>query len=188
MKKLVGHQESFKALPSVSPGLSYWDLSRRLADWNKGVGMPKSLHLRFFCDLQPSNVTSHPAGESVANVLRKGLVQRGWSASDLDNWRDSGWVFICMKNRAALQLVLAEMATKSEWLVQISPNYIPGLVGWIFGWKSSGSPKDIYLNARDLQETVATLGQFSRVLWCWDNIPDDINGSSQPTCLPEKND
>src|SRR6266852_3485433 len=110
--------------------------------------MAISQNATFFSDLHPKTPSEHPPGESIAGLIRNGLLQRGWRATDLDNWRDCGWVFICTKNLGELQLVLAETATKSNWLLQISPTYVPGLIGSLVGKKSSASVEDIFSSAK----------------------------------------
>jgi hypothetical protein len=113
--------------------------------------------------------------------LRNGLIERGWNVTKLDNWRDCGWVCVCSNNHAEIQLVIAQMATKSHWLLQISPNYSPGVIGWLFAKKPSASSDAVYAAARDVHGTISDLDQFSRVHWSWDGEPNDDNSTKEPT-------
>jgi hypothetical protein len=142
--------------------------------------MATSENLRFFYELQPSQAVEHPPGASIANLLRNGLMERGWNVADLDNWRDCGWVFVCKKKHAELQLVLAQMANGSHWLLQVSPKYLPGIVGRLFAKRPSASTNEVYAAAIDVQETVSKMEDLSLLQWCWDDIPDDNNSSSTP--------
>jgi hypothetical protein len=143
--------------------------------------MPTSQNVRFCCELQPENAMEHPPGGSIARLVREDLVERGWNPSELDNWRDSGWVFFCPSKNAELQLVLAPMATPSHWLLQISPKHLPGVIGRLFGRRTSASITDVYAIATDVHETISKLADVTSIQWCWDGVPQDNNSSQEPT-------
>jgi len=43
----------------------------------------------FCCERETDSYYSeHPPGESIARILRSELSEKGWHASELDNWRD----------------------------------------------------------------------------------------------------
>jgi hypothetical protein len=137
--------------------------------------------VRFCYERETDNDSEHPPGESIARLLRSELSEKGWHASELDNWRDCGWVFVCGGKDAELELVLAKMAIGSDWMLQISPRYCPGLLGWILGKKPSAQPADVYAIARDLQGIISGLDGYRHIQWCWDGVPNDNNSTNEPS-------
>jgi hypothetical protein len=142
--------------------------------------MAISQNVRFYCEAQTETDVEHPPGAAIAKVLRRGLMDKGWRVSELDNWRDCGWVFVSGRNDAELQVVFAQMAMRWHWLLQLSPNYLSGFLGRLFGKKPSASPVDVYAAARDLHEIISRLA-CSQIYWCWDDIPNENNSNQEPT-------
>jgi hypothetical protein len=122
----------------------------------------------------------HPAGQRIAEMLRESLAERGWNVSQLLNWRDSGWNFVCKRDGIEVNVILAQMATTSHWLLQISPEYVPGAVGWLMGKKRSASDVNVYEAAKQIHQTISAHGGFTMIEWCWDGIPTEANGSAAP--------
>lgn len=143
--------------------------------------MATSQNMRFIYELQPDESAEHPAGESIAKLLRNGLIQRGWNATTIDNWRDCGWGFLCSNDEAVLRVVIAHMATKSHWLLQVSPKYCPGFIGRLFAKKPSASSNAVYKAAKDVHGTISGLEAFGCVHWCWDAVPNNDNSTEEPT-------
>jgi len=41
----------------------------------------------------------HPAGAVITGYLNRGMSETGWSVATIDNWRDSGWIFRCDREK-----------------------------------------------------------------------------------------
>ena len=149
--------------------------------------MLTSQNVRFFWEAKAnpdferaSQDLEHPPGGFIASFLRERLLQLTWRVSDLDNWRDCGWVFFCCNDRAQLQLVLAQMAASWDWVLQICPKYVPGIIGRLFGKERSATPNDVYEIARSVHEIISMPETYDDIAWCWDSVPNDRNASKTP--------
>jgi hypothetical protein len=139
-----------------------------------------SQNVRFCGTALPGEDFEHPTGASIATFLSTHLMERGWRALELENWRDVGWIFVCSSDKAELDVVLAEMATRSHWMAQISPTYVPGLIGWTRKKKPSASPADILRLAIDVHQILSAQGGYSQFMWCWDGYPDEDRSTPTP--------
>jgi len=142
--------------------------------------MYRSQNVRFCGEISAGSDAEHPPGAAVAGIVRRNLLQRGWKVSEMDNWRDCGWLFVCQMNEARLEVLLVSMAIPHSWYLVISPEYTPRLMGWILGRKPSAMPSDIYALARDVHQILFQVREFGNIQWCWDDIPNDNNSSDEP--------
>src|SRR4051812_45915380 len=102
--------------------------------------MPISQNARFSGKAAIDLEIEHPPGASIAKHLQIGLTKRGWDVSEIENWRDSGWSIICCRATSKLKVVIAKMMSDHEWLLQIAPRYVPGLVGSFLKKHPSATP------------------------------------------------
>ena len=158
----------------------------RCASGTPAVGqqtMPISQNLRFRGDALPDNEFDHPAGGSIARLLRDGLADDGWTASDIDNWRDCGWSISCTRKDSNLQIILAQMASVSQWFLQIGATCRPGFVGRLLGRRAAGGPNDILALAKDVASILSREDRFTDFKWCWDGYPEDDACTSEPMAV-----
>ncbi len=144
-----------------------------------GRNMALSQNARFSVDIISDQTIEHPLGGSIARMLMAGLATRGWEVSDVDNWRDSGWSFTCGRRTLNLQVVLAGTVDSSEWLVQIVPTFVPGVLGRLFGRRASASTALIFAVAQDVHSILLEEGGRD-FKWCWDGYPEEETSTPQP--------
>ncbi len=142
--------------------------------------MAISQNLRFTGKAPPDDEFAHPAGASIARLLRDRLTDRGWTASDIDNWRDCGWSIACIRGDSHLEIVVAPMADVSQWFVQIAAEYRPGIVGRLLGKRATAGPNEILALAKEVAGILLAEGQFTDFKWCWDGYPEDAACTSEP--------
>ena len=142
--------------------------------------MALSQNARFSGDAVPDAEFEHPLGASTARLLRDALAKRGWDVSDIDNWRDGGWSITCCRPTSKLELVIAKMDVGEEWFLQITPSYVPGLVGWFLTKPASTLPEAVQALAQDAFEALSESGRFGNFMWCWDGPPDEVNSTPEP--------
>jgi hypothetical protein len=140
--------------------------------------MPNSLNVRFSGDAVPDAEFDRPLGASIARLLRTGLAQCGWETSDIDIWRDGGWIFSCIREESKLDVVLVKIALEREWVACVAPTHSHLLLGWLFGMKASAPPEVVFALATDVHSILSRQGSFADFKWCWDGFPED--GASTP--------
>lgn len=111
-------------------------------------------------------------------ALREDLSTRGWTPGDFDNWRDCGWAITCQRSGGDLELVVAPTGTPEEWMVQIAPARVPGLLGRALGRLPSATSALCHELATDVHAALS--GRFSRLRWRWDGFPDEEHSTSTP--------
>jgi hypothetical protein len=133
----------------------YWVFSLQCRSFSelqiscKGHSVVISQNARFSGEASPDSEFEHPPGASISKFLRDTLLKRGWQVSEIENWRDGGWSIKCSRPPSELELVIAKMAVGEEWFLQISPTYVPGLVGRLLKKQVSASPNAIQALAQD---------------------------------------
>jgi hypothetical protein len=147
--------------------------------------MPTSQNLRFVGDAAPDAEFGHPAGASIARLLKIGLAGRGWDSSEIENWRDSGWSISCKRDASMLEVSLAQLTDNRHWMLQIAPAAVPGVIGRLFGRSPSAQPTAVLDLALQVHAVLTELGQFCGFNWCWDDYPDEHNSTSEPSQPPE---
>jgi hypothetical protein len=111
-----------------------------------------------------------PLGQETARQLAAGLGEAGWTTSDVDLWRDTGWSFTCVRGTEQLELGLAA-TLRDEWVAQIAPSFMPGWFGRVFrGKKPSASAQAMHALALDAHNALTAMG-FSELRWSWDRPP-----------------
>jgi hypothetical protein len=143
--------------------------------------MPISQNARFTGPASVDREFEHPPGASIARRLSEGLANRGWVASEIDNWRDSGWSIRCGRGASTLELTVAKGAEDDEWFLQIAPAYVPGIIGRLRNKPASATPDDIHALAMDTHDTLTASGRFGGFMWQWDGPPDATTSTPTPT-------
>ncbi|GEM_PF-2005289 len=140
--------------------------------------MPISQNVVFSGRAKPDNEFDHPAGASIARNLKSQLRKEGWITGEIDNWRDCGWSIECIRDDARLQIAFCQME-EGKWMMQISPVFVPGLIGRIFGSAASAQPKDTTLLAKSVHKILEPDG-FANFNWIWDGFPGNPKSTSEP--------
>jgi hypothetical protein len=138
-----------------------------------------SQNATFLGAVSPDAEFDHPEGLPVLRVLREGLRSGTWTLGEFENWRDSGWSVACRRGGSEVELVVASTGTPEEWMVQIAPCKIPGLLGRALGRAASASADQCQEVALLVHPILA--GRFTRLRWRWDGFPDDWNSTAAPT-------
>lgn len=138
-----------------------------------------SQNATFLGPVKPDAEHEHPPGLPIVRVLREELNARSWITGEFDNWRDCGWSIPCRRNGGELQLVVAPAGSPDEWLLQIAPARVPGLLARALGRVPSATPVHCYELATDVHSVLSR--QFARVRWRWDGLPDEENATPAPT-------
>jgi len=138
-----------------------------------------SLNATFLGPVTPDAEFDHPAGLPIVSALLADLSARSWAPSEAENWRDSGWAISCRRGGSDLELVVASTGTPDEWLLQIAPARVPGLLGRALGKVPSATPARCHELASDVHAALS--GRFSRLRWRWDGFPDEANSTATPS-------
>jgi len=142
--------------------------------------MPISQNLLFTGEAEPDEEFDHPAGVSIARLLKEGLTDRDWAPSRIENWRDCGWSIACVRGRNSLQVVVASTTVGCLWILQIAATFRPGIVGRLFGRPATAGPKEILALAKDGGSILSADGRFTDFKWCWDGYPEGSACTSEP--------
>jgi|SRR5579872_5645721 len=134
--------------------------------------MPISQNLRFWADSPADDEFSHPDGAGLMRRLYSRIASAGWLVEEMENWRDCGWSTVCQRGNGKLQIAFASIADR-EWILQIGPEYIPGCLGGLFGWRPSAAPNDIFELALVVHQALASDGLLANPRWQWDGFPDE---------------
>ena len=164
---LVERLKALEAKVADASGLTRWD------------PMAASQNLRFAASIPPDTEFEHPPGYALMRDLPDLLVRSGWSTDKLDNWRDVGWSCVCRRESSEVEIVFAQIP-KGEWLRQISPNCVPGLIGRMFGRTMSATPKDIYDLSLAIHNWISAQDNVSQTNWRWNGFPESANSKSVP--------
>jgi hypothetical protein len=105
----------------------------------------------------------------------------GWTAGEIDGWRDSGWSIGFRQGEREVALVVAAAdGTGGAWALQIAPARVPGLVGRALGKAASATPDDVLELARAAHAVLARDGRFQGLRWLWDGYADDPAAAPEP--------
>lgn len=141
--------------------------------------MPISENLRFTANVPKDTEYDHRPGFDLTRTLAAQLSAKGWSASDIDSWRDCGWYFVCRRSQSELEVVVL-WVERGYWLAQIKPRSAPRFLGRLLGRKPSASVTDVYELALAVHRTLASLNYLGNPLWRWDGFPDEKHSSREP--------
>ncbi len=141
--------------------------------------MPTSQNLKFTATIEKDVEFQHPPGAALMRRLAAELPTEGWNASAIDNWRDSGWSFICRRGSSELSVAISQIQA-DEWMLQVSPQRTPGLIGSLFGSKPSASASDVHDLALAVHRGLSNLQYLRCPQWRWDGFPDEKHSSAEP--------
>ena len=130
-----------------------------------------SQNASFSADLAEA-ADGHPSGAALARLLRDGLRQAGIMASEPDNWRDSGWS-LEVRMESAVQEVVVARARPGEWLIQVAPQPLAGLIQRLFGPAEHPAAATTLQLARAIHQILSADRRVSRLRWRWDGPPRD---------------
>lgn len=120
----------------------------------------------------------HPPGAAIARLLQEGLEQNGWVPEEFDNWRDVGWSIRCQRASSDVEVAFCAMEAK-QWMLQVAPNSVPGLLGRALGNQPSATSDECLALAVVVHEILSRAG-YSDLRWEWDGPPTNAS-SSRPT-------
>lgn len=143
--------------------------------------MPLSLNVRFEGASPPDPEAPHPPGAGIARSLEGALRARGFAVDPADNWRDAGWVLGYGQGQDALDVALAPTGPR-EWMLQVGPRQVPGLIASLLGRKPPDRGGAIYDLARAVGAALTEFG-FVGAAWRWDG-PPRAGDSPEPPPVP----
>jgi hypothetical protein len=141
--------------------------------------MPTSQNLRFAATVPEDAEFDHPAGAALMRRLSAELSTAGWSIDEMDNWRDCGWSVVCRRGSSVLEVVVSQIQD-GQWMLQVSPQRSPGLIGRLFGSRPSASPADVHELAVAVHHALSTLQYLGSPQWRWDGFPDERHSTPEP--------
>jgi hypothetical protein len=140
--------------------------------------VPVSLNVTFAGAAPKDAEFEHPEGASVARLLRDAAQQMGWAVRDLDNWRDVGWSVLCSKGVARLEVVISS-AGQDQWMLQVAPETVPGLVGRALGKQPTASHTEVLDLANVVHHALSEGELYRGFRWAWDG-PPNANSEQEP--------
>jgi hypothetical protein len=141
--------------------------------------MPRSLNLKWAAALCPEDSQDLRPGRWFAAELRRQLSACGWRVAEPGDWRDVGWCLIGTRGASSVSLFMAHLVPGEEWLLQLAPTRLPGLIGRLRGQQPSATPAELLGLARAVHAAFVQLPRVSSVRWRWDGIPDE-HASREP--------
>jgi hypothetical protein len=143
--------------------------------------MPTSLNASFTGAAAADPEFDHPAGASLVRAVQHDVQRQGWVTEEFDNWRDAGWSFMCSRGSARLEVVLSSTGS-DNWLMQVAPATVPGLVGRAFGGKPSATPSDVFDSSKAIHRSMAEGTSYRGFRWQWDGPPTETaDGEPSPS-------
>lgn len=128
----------------------------------------------------------HPPGCFIARLLRESLSSAGWRSAQIENWNDRGWRILCSLDTSSLQIGFMRLGN-GQWMLQISPEDIPGLVGRLLGKRPSADPSQCQALAEAVHGELSSSDLFSGFAWCWDGYPGDQETTERPIAYDKDN-
>lgn len=141
--------------------------------------MPISQNLRFDAAVEKDSEFDHPPGAALMRRLASKLSAAGWNTDEMDNWRDCGWSIGCRRGASQLEVVVSQVEN-GPWVLQVSPQRKPRLIGRLFGSKPSATTTDVHELALAVHEALSTLQYLGSPRWRWDGFPDEKNSTAEP--------
>jgi len=138
-----------------------------------------SQNATFLGPVNPDAEYERPAGLPIVRALRANLSTLNWNTGEFDNWRDCGWSISCRRHGSEMQLVVAPTGSPEEWMLQIAPARVPGLLGRALGRVPSATSVHCYELATDVHTVLSE--QFARLRWRWNGFPDEEHSTAAPT-------
>ena len=137
--------------------------------------MVLSQNASFVGDPPPDPEYNHPPGAALARELQMALRHRGIEVTEIENWRDAGWVISSRQGQRVIDIVFAQDAP-SEWMLQIAPIEEPGFFDTLFK-RGPDYAVDLFHLAQAVAEILPELG-YSRMRWRTNGKPRDGDPSS----------
>lgn len=122
---------------------------------------------------------SEPKGLEIAQILVNHLSDDKFKTSSVENWRDCGWEFKYYSLNVSLTIRIASIDL-NQWLLQIIPSQIPGLISRTLGKKATAEGTDVYELSKKVHNGLNNCG-FRLFQWSWD---DDPRIAKSPTSYP----
>jgi hypothetical protein len=141
--------------------------------------MPISQNLRFAATVREDTEFDHPPGAALMRRLAAELTLAGWITDEMDNWRDCGWSVVCRRGSSDLEVVVSQIQD-GEWMLQVSPHRVPGLISGLFGSRPSATVTDVHELAVAVHRTLITAQYLGSPRWRWDRFPDDAHSTPEP--------
>jgi len=141
--------------------------------------MPIAQNLRFAATVQNDPEFAHPPGAALMRRLASELTAAGWSTEPMDNWRDCGWSVGCRRGPSQLELVVSQIQD-GEWMLQVSPDRVPGLISGLFGSRPSATPDQVYELALAIHRALSAAQLLGNPHWRWDGFPNEEHSTSEP--------
>ena len=141
--------------------------------------MPNSLNVRFSGAAPGEVEDEHPFGEGLAQLIASRLSQQGWTTTAPEDWRDAGSSFECRRNGAELQVVLAALEKRTEWMLQIAPLRGGRLLS-LLGRRPSATPLECLELARAIHADLVEDGRYTGLQWRWDGMPKLGKSTPEP--------
>ena len=141
--------------------------------------MPTSQNLRFTATVPKDAEFEHPAGAALMRRLSSELADAGWSTDEMDSWRDCGWSVGCGRRASELEVVVSQIES-GEWMLQVAPRHVPGLISGLFGSKPSATVSDVHELALAVHRSLLALQYLGSPQWRWDGFPDEEHSTPEP--------
>jgi hypothetical protein len=132
--------------------------------------MPISLNGSFAGAAPADPEFEHPAGLPIARLLREAARTQGWEAGQPDSWRDTGWFFACGHGAARLEVVITASG-QDQWMLQVAPASVPGVLGRLLGSQPSAAPLDVRALSTLIHRALADAANYRGFRWQWDGPP-----------------
>ena len=145
--------------------------------------VPTSQNLCWRSPGRPEDSPDHRPGRYFAETVRAGLLAAGWDVDAPDDWRDVGWLVRLQRNGASIAIFLARLGQGDEWMLQIAPERVAGLIGRVLGRANSATSSDVLTAAHQVHSTLSSVDGVSSMRWRWDGRPGDGNASPQPAAV-----
>jgi len=142
--------------------------------------MPLSQNLHFDAAPPKDAEYDHPPGAAIMRRLGSELVTSGWNTEEMDNWRDCGWSVVCRRESSQCEVVLSQ-GSDADWLLQVAPYKVAGLIGRWFGSKPSATSEQVYELALTVHRLLSETHWLGNPRWRWDGFPDDKHSTPEPT-------
>ena len=141
--------------------------------------MPTSQNLRFTATAPVDSEFDHPAGAALMRRLSSELAAAGWSTEEMDNWRDCGWSVICRRASSELEVAVSQIQG-DEWMLQVSPRRVPGIISGLFGSKPSATSSEVHALALSVHRALSAAQFLGSARWRWDGFPDENHSTAEP--------
>lgn len=141
--------------------------------------MPISQNVIFRGDPPEDTEYPDPPGALIARLLKTALTKSGWKVREFENWRDAGWSLPCQRGLAELEVTIGPSGDR-EWLLQVAPMRVPGMIGALLGRRPSANPLECLELARAVHTALLRTSIYTSPEWRWDGMPDEGPSTREP--------